>query len=304
MVASHRPVLVVEEQHHVRLVGQRGVAPHVVDPHPLRVDPLGVGGDHGQQGHRLAHGQLLELLDTPADLLLLALRVGIDGHLLQVVDDHHQRPGPGTGPGQARDRLHRGPRPRLDQEQPLLVLGQPLQHRLRRPQLGQQLPDPAPALASTVGPAEQVPQVANADRLLRAGQGALHGDQPLEQELLRVLVAHVQRPPMPSRRHVPRHLQRPGALANPLRPTHQEQLAHPKPTVQVRVERAEPRRNASQPVGPTRPHVPVELLQHPTQADYPMPMHARLPRCRHPYPLQAASAAPGPPRNSPPPTHP
>src|SRR4030095_9264100 len=76
-------------------------------------------------------------------------------------------------------------------------------------------------------------------------------------------------------------------------PTKQEQLTHPKPTVQVRVERAEPRRNAPQPVRPTRPHILVELLQHPTQADNPMPMHPRLPRRRHPAPLQAPSATHG-----------
>ena len=33
-----------------------------------------------------------------------------------------------------------------------------------------------------------------------------------------MLVAHVQRPPMPTRRHVPGQLQRPGALANPCAP--------------------------------------------------------------------------------------
>src|SRR5215213_2415299 len=98
---------------------------------------------------------------------------------------------------------------------------------------------------------------------------------------------------MPAGGHEPRQLQGPGALADPLRPTKQEQLTYPEPTVQVRVERAEPRRNAPQPVRPPRPHVLVELLQHPTQADNPMPMHPRLPRRRHPDPLQAASATPG-----------
>jgi hypothetical protein len=76
MMAGHRPVLVVEDQHHVRLIRQRGVAPQMVDPHPLRLHALGVGGDHGQHRHRLAHRQLLEPLDAPPDLLLLTRRVG------------------------------------------------------------------------------------------------------------------------------------------------------------------------------------------------------------------------------------
>ena len=106
----------------------------------------------------------------------------------------------------------------------------------------------------------------------------------------------VSRLPMPPGRHMPGQLQRPGALAHPLRPTKQEQLTHPKPTMQVRVERTEPGRDAPQPVRPPRPHIPVELFEHPTQADDPMPMHPRLPRLprhRHPIdPLQAAEPRP------------
>jgi hypothetical protein len=125
---------------------------------------------------------------------------------------------------------------------------------------------------------EQVAQVPDADRVLLAGQGRLHGDQPLEQELLGVLVAHVQHPPMPAGGDMPGRLQRPGALADPLGTADQEQLADPDPAVQVGVERAEPGRDAAQPVGPPGPDVAVELLQHPAQTDDPVPMHPRLPR--------------------------
>src|SRR4029453_4824700 len=74
-----------------------------------------------------------------------------------------------------------------------------------------------------------------------------------------------------------------------------------KPAVQVRVQQTEPGRYAPQPVRPPGPHIPVELLQHPTHADNPMPMHPRLPRRRQPAPLQPPLPPPGSPGTPPPP---
>jgi hypothetical protein len=103
MMAGDRAVLVVHDQHHVGLVGQRGIAPQVVDPHALRLDAFGVGGDNRQHHQRLAHGQVLQAFDATPDLLLLTQRVGVHGHLLQVVDHHHQRTRSRAGTYQAAE---------------------------------------------------------------------------------------------------------------------------------------------------------------------------------------------------------
>ncbi len=261
VVTGHHVVLVVEQQHRVGLVGQRGGAPQVPHPHPpAGGEALLVGGHHAQDRDVVVQGEVLEALGDRRDPLRLT--DGLGGvHLLQVVDhDHRVLAGP---PADLVD----GGLDRLDarpgaggavQHEPVAVLLDDLDRLHAALGVAQPLLERArPTVCALEGAADPV----DARRHDAAQLTGFQGHQA-HQEGLEVVLEGEEDHRASGARDVARHLQHPGRLAQALRTAEEDQLTGAAAAVEGLVEQLEPRRPDARGRVGARGDLMVGLLQH------------------------------------------